>query len=72
MGCKYCPSAYVAFWLVADGGQRAISAFWGKRSQASSLWLDCQTPAAARGGFLVSSTAIAEISGRMKKASSAG
>jgi hypothetical protein len=36
------------------------------------LMLECQPLAAARGGFFASATAIAEISGRMKKASSAG
>jgi hypothetical protein len=47
---------------------RAISA----RQQLGQLACACQLLAAARGGFLPSAAAIAEISGRMKKASSAG
>ena len=47
---------------------RTISA----RQQVGQLACACQLLAAARGGFLPSAAAIAEISGRMKKASSAG
>jgi hypothetical protein len=47
---------------------RTISA----RQQLGQLACACQLLAAARGGFLPSAAAIAEISGRMKKASSAG
>jgi hypothetical protein len=38
----------------------------------SGIFLSCQRLAIARGGFFASATAIAEISGRMKNASSAG
>jgi hypothetical protein len=34
--------------------------------------ISCQFPGTARGGFFESAAAIAEISGRMKNASSAG